>query len=151
MQHLKDYKSSGKLKPENGGSEGFLKEAQMIALLAHLESHLYIKASDIAAHVHEAYGIRYSVRGMTDWLKRNGFTFHQPCGVPAKADAEAQQAFVTEYEAIKASLRDKDQIVFIDGVHPLTRCASCADGYAKASAGKSLPTAARNGSIYWAR
>ena len=67
---------------------------------------------------HRTFGIRYSVRGMTDWLHRQGFTFHQPCGVPAKADVAAQRAFIAEYDKIKASLGDEDQVLFLDGVHP---------------------------------
>lgn len=117
-QHLKDYAASGKLAPENGGSEGFLNERQTAELLSHLDGRLYVKVCDIAAYVHTAFGIRYSVRGMTDWLKRHDFTFHQPCGVPAKADAEAQAAFVAEYGNIKRTLGDDDQILFMDGVHP---------------------------------
>jgi transposase len=117
-QHLKDYAASGKLKPENGGSEGFLNAMQTAQLLAHLETHLHVKVSQICAYAHEAYGVRYSVRGMTDWLHRHGFTFHQPCGVPAKADAEEQQAFVQKYEMLKTGLGDDDQILFFDGVHP---------------------------------
>jgi transposase len=117
-QHLKDYAVSGKLKPENGGSESFLNERQTAELLAHLDERLYVKVCDIAAYVHATFAIRYSVRGMTDWLKRHDFTFHQPCGVPAKADAQAQAAFVAQYERLKAGLDDDDQIVFMDGVHP---------------------------------
>lgn len=90
-QHLLDYVASGKLKPENGGSSGFLNAAQTSELLSHLDTHLYVKASEIVAHVHKTYGVRYSVRGMTDWIKSHGFSFHQPCGTPAKADAEAQK------------------------------------------------------------
>jgi transposase len=117
-QHLLDYATTGKLKPENGGSEGFLSETQGAALIAHLGKHLYARASEIAAYVHATFGIRYSVRGMTDWLKRHDFTFHQPCGVPAKADKAAQAAFISYYEALKAGLGDDDQITFLDGVHP---------------------------------
>ena len=117
-QHLLDYAHTGKLKPENGGSEGFLSDKQAAELLAHLDAHLYVKVCAIAAYVHETFGIRYSVRGMTDWLKRHDFTFHQPSGVPAKADAQAQKAFVAKYEGIKKNLGDDDQIVFMDGVHP---------------------------------
>lgn len=117
-QHLKDYEDSGKLQPENGGSESLLTHVQIDELLLHLDTHLYSKASDIAAYVHRTYGIRYSVRGMRDLITRHGFTFHQPCGVPAKADAKAQEAFVANYETIKATLGDNDHIVFMDGVHP---------------------------------
>src|SRR5271168_916335 len=49
-QHLSDYAGSGKLKPENGGSEVFLNEAQTAALLSHLDERLYVKVCDIAAY-----------------------------------------------------------------------------------------------------
>jgi transposase len=138
-QHLLDYEASGKLKPENGGSTGFLSEMQTAELLAHLDTHLHVKASEIVAHVQEKYGIRYSVRGMTDWLKRHDFTFHQPCGVPAKADAGAQQAFVAEYENIKKTLGDDDQIVFIDGVHP-SHAVRFVRGWIRKGVRKEIPT-----------
>jgi len=138
-QHLLDYAASGKLKPDNGGSEGFLSEAQTAALLAHLDAHLYVKVSDIAAYVHATFSIRYSVRGMTDWLKRHDFTFHQPCGIPAKADAGAQKAFVAEYENIKKNLSDDDRIVFMDGVHP-SHAVRFMRGWIRKGMRKEIPT-----------
>jgi transposase len=138
-QHLLDYEASGKLKPENGGSTGFLNEVQTAELLTHLDAHLYVKASEIVAHVQEKYGIRYSMRGMTDWIKSHGFSFHQPCGTPAKADAEAQKAFVAEYETIKKTLGDDDQIVFIDGVHP-SHAVRFVRGWIRKGVRKEIPT-----------
>lgn len=138
-QHLLDYAASGKLKPENGGSSGFLNAAQTSELLSHLDTHLYVKASEIVAHVHKTYGVRYSVRGMTDWIKSHGFSFHQPCGTPAKADAEAQKAFVAEYENIKKNLGDDDQIVFIDGVHP-SHAVRFVRGWIRKGVRKEIPT-----------
>jgi transposase len=117
-QHLRDYQESKKLKPENGGSSSKLNREQAAELTQHLDNKLYTKIKDICAYVFEKYGIRYSVRGMTDWLKRQGFTFHQPCGVPAKADAVAQEVFVKEYEKLKSTLPEGDHILFMDGVHP---------------------------------
>ncbi|NDG05162.1 MAG: IS630 family transposase [Alphaproteobacteria bacterium] len=138
-QHLLDYAASGKLKPENGGSSGFLNEVQTAELLAHLDTHLYVKASEIVAHVHAVYGIRYSVRGMTDWIKSHGFSFHQPCGTPAKADADAQKVFVAKYENIKKNLGDDDQIVFIDGVHP-SHAVRFVRGWIRKGVRKEIPT-----------
>lgn len=138
-QHLKDYVATGKLKPENGGSDGFLSKEESTELAAHLEQHLYVKASEVVAYVHETYGIRYSVRGMTDWLKRHEFTFHQPCGIPAKADKAAQAAFVAHYETLKASLGDNDQIVFLDGVHP-SHAVRFVRGWIRKGQRKEIPT-----------
>jgi transposase len=117
-QHLSDYEESKKLKPENGGSSSLLTTEQTVELVAHLDGKLYGKIKEIRAYVLETYGVSYSIRGMTDWLKRQKFSFHQPCGVPAKADAAAQKAFIAEYETLKKTLPDGDHIVFADGVHP---------------------------------
>jgi transposase len=140
-QQLMDYLESNgkKIRPENGGSEGFLNEAQAGELKNHLEAHLYVKVSDICGYVQKTYGIRYSVSGMTDWLKRHNFTFHQPCGVPAKADAAAQEKFVDEYEKLKRHLPDEDHIVFMDGVHP-THAVRFTRGWIKKGERKEIPT-----------
>lgn len=55
---------------------------------------------------------------MSDPIKRNGFTFRRPCGVPAKADPDERREFVAKCEEIQANLGDSDQIVFMDGVRP---------------------------------
>ena len=117
-KHLEDYSRNGKFKPENGGSSSRLNDEQTAKLLRHLDNRLYAKVADIVAYVRITFGVSYSVRGMTDFIRRIGFTFHQPCGVPAKADAQAQQAFIEKYEDLKASLNSDDNIVFMDGVHP---------------------------------
>ncbi len=140
-QQLKDYvESSGKkLKPENGGSDPFLNDAQTRELITHVEAHLYIKASDICAYVHETYDIRYSVSGMTDWLKRHEFTFHQPCGVPAKANSEAQEAHIAAYKQLKHTMSDDDHLVFMDGVHP-THAVRFTCGWIRKGERKEIPT-----------
>jgi transposase len=117
-EHLLEYETLQKLKPENGGSEAKLNESQTSELVAHLDNKLYRNIKEIRSHVLEKYGINYTIRGMTDWVKRQKFSFHQPCGVPAKADAEAQKAFIAEYEELKRTLPEQDHIVFMDGVHP---------------------------------
>ena len=140
-QQMKDYEESRgeKLAPENGGSESFLNEEQTKELSAHIEDHLYSKASDICNYVHVSFGICYSVRGMTDWLKRQGFTFHKPCGVPAKANAAAQEKFVEAYEELKRNLSDDDHIVFMDGVHP-SHAVRFTRGWIKRGVRKEVPT-----------
>ena len=116
-----------------------MNEAQTAELLAHLETHLYAKVSEICAYVYVRFAVRYSVRGMTDWLKRHDFTFHQPCGVPAKADAQAQEAFVAEYETLKANLGDDDQILFMDGLHP-SHAVRFMRGWIRKGVRKEIPT-----------
>jgi transposase len=117
-QHIASYEDGQKLRPENGGSTAKLSSEQTKAVIVHLDGKVYAKIKDICRYVLEEYGIKYSISGMTDWLKRQEFSFHQPSGVPAKADAQAQEAFVKEYEKLKMTLPEEDHILFADGVHP---------------------------------
>lgn len=138
-KQLKAYEECGTLAPANGGSSSALTVAQTAEILTHLESHLYTKALDICDYVHRTHGIRYSVSGMTDWLQNHGFSFHQPASVPAKADGEAQQAFIEHYENLKHTLPDDDHILFIDGVHP-THAVRLSKGWIRKGKRKEIPT-----------
>jgi transposase len=140
-QQIQDYiKSDGiKLTPENGGSKSFLTQEQTQAVVAHLESHLYVTVSDICHYMHKTYNVRYSVSGMTDWLEKNKFTFHKPCGVPSKANPEAQTKFVAYYEKLKRDLPEEDHIIFMDGVHP-THAVRFTKGWIKKGLRKEIPT-----------
>ena len=118
-QQIEDYlRQNGKLQPENGGSEARLTDEQAKKLEAHLDETLYTRTRDIVEYVKETFGVAYSVRGLTKWLKQHGFTYHKPVGVPAKADGEAQKAWIMWYEKFKKSLQDNEKILFMDGVHP---------------------------------
>lgn len=115
---VEDYVKKEKIRPESGGSAPLLTETQTQALSAHITEKLYAKTVDICAYVSATFNVFYSVSGMTKMLKRLDFTYHQPCGVPAKSDAQAQAKFLESYEKTKANLGDNDRIYFMDGVHP---------------------------------
>jgi hypothetical protein len=118
-QQIADYlRQNGKLQPENGGSEARLTDEQANKLEAHLDATLYTRTRDIVEDVKETFGVAYSGRGLTKWLKQHSFTYHKPVGVPAKADGEAQKAWIVWYEMFKKSLPDYEKILFMDGVHP---------------------------------
>ena len=138
-KQLKAYEASGKLAPENGGSTSLLNDQQTAELIVHLEEHLYANACEVCAYVHKTYAVRYSVSGMTDWLARHGFTYHQPAPVPAKADAAAQEAFVQTYDKLKRTLPDEDHLVFMDAVHP-THAVRFTKGWIKRGVRKEIPT-----------
>lgn len=139
-QQVEDYlKESGKLVPENGGSAARLSDEQVRKLEAHLNEKLYVRTCDIVEHVFKTFGVHYSVRGMTKWLKQHGFTYHKPVGAPAKADGAKQAAWITLYEKLKKSLRDNEKILFMDGVHP-THAVRFACGWIKKGVRKEIPT-----------
>ncbi len=87
-------------------------------MVAHLEEQTYLKVCDICLHVLNKYGIKYTVAGMTSWLKNNGFTYKKPKGRPAKAAVQEQAKFIEAYQQLKEKKEKEDPILFVDGVHP---------------------------------
>lgn len=117
-KHLKDFQNAQKLKPANGGSTARLNAEQTQKLLAHLDAHTYTDTKDILDYVRRTFGVTYARSGLTEWLHRNGFSFHKPATVPAKADKAKQAAFVEHYENLKKTLPPEDVILFLDATHP---------------------------------
>src|SRR5271163_1842706 len=116
--HIVDYETAGKLKPEGGGSEEKLSKQQSEKLEAHLREHIYLYIKDIIAYVYIAFGIAYTVPGLRSWLQRHGFCYKKPAVVPGKANGEQQQRWLDEYEQLRQQLPVNETICFIDGVHP---------------------------------
>lgn len=138
-KHVEDFIREAKLKPENGGSEPRLDDKQTAELLAHLDATLYVDVKDICDYAWTTFGATYSRSGMTQWLKRNGFSYHKPAVVPAKADAEKQKAFIAQYEKLKKNLAEGEKIVFMDSVHPTHQMRPTC-GWIRKGFRKELPT-----------
>ncbi len=117
-QHIRDYKESKKLKPENGGSVEKLSLDQSEQLEKYLQEHTYLYIKDILLYVKTVFKIDYTVPGLCNWMHRHGFSYKKPTLVPGKADKERQEKWIEEYEQLKRSLTDGETICFMDGVHP---------------------------------
>jgi len=119
--HFKRYRQGGLpslLHLAYRGSIGELGEAELALLEAHLQLHLYLSAKDVAAWVEETFEVAYTVSGMTALLHRLGFVYKKPRLVPGKANREAQEAFLAQYEELKKNQGENDVILFMDAVHP---------------------------------
>lgn len=138
-QHIQDYLSLHKLKPESGGSESKLNDEQARDLLEHLENHTYLHVKDIVVYVEVSYNITFTVSGMTSWLKNHNFSYKKPAVVPGKANREAQEQWIREYEKLKNNLPEDETICFIDGVHP-THNTKRAYGWIRKGQRKEIPT-----------
>lgn len=138
-QHVSDYQALHKLKPENGGSESKLDAQQTLKLLEHLQKTTYLYTKDIVLYVEVTFGTKYSTAGMTSWLKTNNFSYKKPAVVPGKANREAQELWIKEYEKLKNDLPDNETICFIDGVHP-THNTKSTYGWIKKGERKEIPT-----------
>jgi transposase len=136
--HVEEYKSLNKLKPESGGSEEKLTKEQSDRLEAHLQEHTYLYIKDIIAYLKTTFGVAYTVPGMRSWLQRHGFSYKKPAVVPGKANKEQQQKWLAEYEKLRQTLLGDETICFIDGVHP-THNVQSAYGWIKKGVRKEIP------------
>jgi transposase len=136
--HISQYSIVRQLKPKGGGSKEKLSRAQAERLIKHLEDHIYLYVKDITFYIKSSWGISYSVAGLTEWLKRHGFSYKKPTLVPGKANAEKQKKWLEEYQALKAKLPPNETICFTDGVHP-THNVQLAYGWIKKGGSKEIP------------
>jgi len=100
------------------GAEPKLNGHQISELEEYLEEHILPDAKSVIAHIDKLYGVHYSVSGVTALLHRMGFSYKKPTHVPGKQDPAQQQAFLEEYEHIKAVKGKNDPIYFADATHP---------------------------------
>ena len=117
-RHLQDYFDSDKLGGSSGGSEGKLTQEQATRLRAILAACDVPTAKTAVQKVKGLFGIQFSLSGMTDWLKRNRFSFKKSEPAPAKADPLAQAAFIDQYRNLKDDLPEGEVILFLDAAHP---------------------------------
>ena len=92
------------------GAAPKLDEHQMSELEGYLEEHILPDAKSVIDHIDKQYGVRYSLSGVTDLLHSLGFSYKKPKHVPGKQDPLQQQAFLEEYEQLKASKGENDPI-----------------------------------------
>jgi len=100
------------------GAEPKLNENQITELEHYLEEYILPDAKSVIAHIDKQYGLRYSVSGVTYLLHRLGFSYKKPTHVPGKQDPAQQQAFLDEYERLKAEKGQNDPVYFADATHP---------------------------------
>jgi len=100
------------------GGTGKLESHEEAILDQELQENIYLDAKSVVDYIWKTFGIKYSVRGVTELLKRLGFVYKKPKIIPGKADPEAQKEFLEKYEELKDNLKSTDKILFMDGVHP---------------------------------
>jgi len=145
-EHLNDYMKDKKLTLESGGSVSKISDKQAEELEKYLEDNTCANTNEIIAYVKEKYELTYTNQGMQAWLKRHGFSYKKPTGVPAKLDADKQKTFIQYYEKLKASLKEDELILFMDSVHP-TQATKISYGWIKKGLKKQIATVASRNRI----
>ena len=99
--------------------EGKLTPDQLTQLEAELKSKLYTSAKEICAFITERFNVDYTPEGLVPLLKRLGFVYKKTRQVPAKADPEAQQAFLEKLDdLIEEAESGAAALYFVDATHP---------------------------------
>jgi len=79
-----------------------------------LEEHTYLYAKDILLYIKSRWQVTYTVAGMTNWLRRHGFSYKKPSLVPGQADPQKQEEWIKQYNALKNNLSEDEALCFID-------------------------------------
>jgi len=120
-RYVKQYQEKGiegLLEYRYAGGKTNLSVKQEEDLKAFLRDHTQRTAKDVAEHIRKAYGISFSLIGITKLLHRLGFTYKKPKIIPGKANRAKQEEFLKTYEETKAKLEVNDRIYFLDSTHP---------------------------------
>lgn len=136
---VKQYLENGKLGIDTGGSQTKLNDEQTLELIGYLEENTFSKAADIAGYVLQKYNVKYTVSGMTAWLKSHKFSHKKPKETPAKADAQKQERFIEHYNDLMRISGEDEPILFMDGVHP-TMSTKTSSGWIRRGVDKAIPT-----------
>ena len=141
-RYILDYLESDSFDYSYKGSSEHLSKEQSELLINHLEERLYTKVVEIVYYVESKFKLKYTVSGMTDWLKRNDFSYKSPKGVPSKADVAKQKEFIEIYVQLKElSAANDEPILFFDGVHPSMQT-KVSHGWIRKGQDKEIPTTA---------
>ena len=100
---IKAFASGGEdalLSLKYGGGDGWMTDEQQQQFTTWLDSDVRSTAEAIT-WVEQQFGLSYSDSGMRKLLKRLDYRYKQPAVLPAKANPEAQAAWVDTYTAKK--------------------------------------------------
>lgn len=122
--HRRLYAAGGRAGVERlayAGHAPVLDASQAAELSAELSGRVYLTAKSVCGFVAARFGLTYTPHAMARLLGRIGYVWKRPKVVPAKADAEAQRAFVegTLLPLMRQAEADPaTPLLFVDATHP---------------------------------
>lgn len=97
----------------------YLSSKEIEKLDLHLQKEMYPTAKEVAHYIDKKYGVKYTVEGVRWLLHKLNFVFKKTKHLPGKGSLKKQKAWVVKYNEMKASKGKKDEMYFMDGVHPI--------------------------------
>lgn len=101
-----------------GGSKACLSGAQQVILKQQVTEKLFNTCKAVGQYIQQQFKVAYATRSVAALLGRLGFSHKKAKVVPGKADAAAQEKFIADWKALKASLGEQDDVYFMDAMHP---------------------------------
>ena len=95
-----------------------LDQDQLDELKSYVKKKSPTSALEVVGFIKEHFNIEYTTSGVIGLLHRLGFVYKKPKLVPGKADPEQQERFLKELQQLEAELKPRDEIIYMDGVHP---------------------------------
>lgn len=96
----------------------YLKPSQIEQLVTWVKETAPSKTKQVRAYIKEQFRVTYTVEAVRQLLHKQGLKRIRPKEVPGKAPSEEeQQAFVTQYEAMKAASEPGTVFAFGDAMH----------------------------------
>lgn len=103
------------------GHAPVLGAAQAVELSVELSGRVYLTAKAVCGFVAARFGLHYTPHAMARLLGRLGYAWKRPKVVPAKADAQAQRAFLDGTLLPLMAQAEADPataLLFVDATHP---------------------------------
>ena len=87
-----------------------------------VQEHLIEEAKEVQGYIKESFSIAYHINSVINLLHRLGFSYKKVVTIPKKSNTiqsiEKQLAFEYHYKRLKEKLKEDEEILFLDGVHP---------------------------------
>lgn len=120
--YVKRYRSGDLntvLNDAHKGSQCRLTDSEQSILSEELSRKIYLTTSAVCSFVEDNFSIRYTISGMTDVLKRLGYTYKKPVLKPSTPNIDAQEEFIKQFTAFMQTKAENEAVFFMDAVHPV--------------------------------
>ncbi|MDH4129563.1 MAG: IS630 family transposase [Spirochaetota bacterium] len=115
--YIDAYKNDGIsefLKNRHDGHNYKLNSEQETKLVNYVDTYNVLSSKQACSYLKNKFGKLFSDNGMTQTLKRLGFTYKKPKAVPCKANTFSQINFLVKYYQKMLTLKDDEAIYFVD-------------------------------------
>jgi len=106
----------------HSGNKKLISKEQEEKVKQFVEDNLITDSKEVQKYIKDKFNIEYKEATIVKLLHDLGFSYKKVTTIPQKANTiksiEKQLEFEDKYKNLKENLKDEDNILFLDGVHP---------------------------------